>query len=105
MIMNSWKNTTPICEFCDEVMELNMIRSGFQYKCPKCLNAISDKRYELMLDKISKLEDEMFLKKEIGTLEGRSFDVCRGIKCKIIKDDGKGTMSVTIGNIEAISKR
>ena len=100
MIVNSWKNTTPICGFCNEIMTLDIVRSGFVYKCPKCKNSISEIRYEQMLDKISDIEDAMHLAKEIGLLTGKKFDVGNSIKCEIIEDKGDGKMTVEIRNLE-----
>lgn len=100
MIVNSWKNTIPVCGFCNEIMMLNIVRSGFQYECPKCKNLISDRHFESMLDKISDMEDEMFAAKKIGVLTDKQFVVSKAIKCQIIKDDGNGQMSVAIKNCE-----
>lgn len=101
MIVNSWKNTTPVCGFCNEIMTLDMVKAGFVYKCPKCKNSISDKRYEQVLDKISALENDKFIAKEIGVLAGEKFNVGKGIKCCILDDDGKGKFTVEIKNLES----
>lgn len=100
MIVNSWKNTTPICGFCNEIMTLDVTRGGFIYKCPNCTNSISDKRYEQMLDKISALEEDMYMAKEIGFLTDKKFDVAKTIKCRILDDDGNGKISVEIKNLD-----
>lgn len=100
MIVNSWKNTTPVCGFCGKVMTLEMTRSGFRYKCPGCNNWISDRRFESMLDKLSALEDEMFEAKEIGNLVDKTFTVGKGVKCNILEDDGEGRFTVSIRNLE-----
>ena len=100
MIVNSWKNTIPVCDFCGKVMTLEMAKSGFGYKCPNCSNLISDKRFEKILDKLSELEDEMYNAKEIGTLTDRTFTVGKGVKCKVLEDDGEGRFTVSIRNLE-----
>lgn len=100
MIVNAWKNTTPVCGFCDEIMMLDIAKSGFMYKCKKCGNFISDKRYEQMLDKVSDLEDAMYEAKEIGVLTNKEFLVGKYIKCKVIEDDGNGRMKISIRNNE-----
>lgn len=100
MIVNSWKNTVPMCGFCNEPMRLNITRSGFQYECDKCHNYISDRHFERMLDIISDMEDEMFLAKKIGVLTDKDFVVAKKIKCHIIEDKGNGEMSISIKNMD-----
>lgn len=98
MIKNSWKNTKPICECCGKELSLEPSRTGLKYKCPDCPNEITVDEFEAILDKLSKLEDEMYLAREIGVLTGKEFIVGKGIKCLVLSDDGNGSFTVTIKN-------
>lgn len=90
LLKNSWENTIPVCAICGKPMALDTSRSAFVYKC-ECGKSFSINYFEKILDKIAELDAERQMNNDLGSLEGKKFNISSKIKCEIIEENSDMT--------------
>lgn len=99
MVLNLWKNTTPVCgNHIPDLKEMVFRQSGsaLEFVCPECGNKISSADFEKILNSISKIYVTRTKNSDWGSIQGEKFVVSKVIKCEIIShtEDEKYTISV-----------
>ena len=94
MIKDAWKNTTFKCGNCNSG-ELTL-DSKLNYTCSHCKSSISYLVIEKILDKVSELENEKYLRREFGSLEGTKFVIPKKAICVVENDNQLGAFTVNV---------
>lgn len=94
MIKDSWSKSTFKCGNCEK-SDLKL-DSKFNYTCDCCKSSISYLVIEKILEKVSELENDKYLRREIGVLDGTEFTIPKKAKCLIESDDGIGAFVIKV---------